>query len=265
MASTSKYLELADALAAQIERGEYAPGQRFPTVVELAKARNVAPNTVSRAVQVLKERGLLSGKVGGTTRVRVQPIPQLRSNERYQTEKDRVLLPEQERRTAGVAELDSGVSLAEMFESTIRIDVIPAPSDVAETLGLEAGALVRRSISTRRHKEGAGVGKSVSYMPHDLARKNPQLFDHSQEPWPGGALHQLHTLGVEVDCIIDVVSASMPTDSERAEQDIPPGVPVLHIRKISYSTDGQAVELTEIPLPADRIELRYVTPLKRWP
>ncbi|MEU0054683.1 GntR family transcriptional regulator [Streptomyces sp. NPDC006309] len=264
MASTSKYLELADALAAQIERGEYAPGQRFPTVMELAKAHSVAPNTISRAVQALKERGLLAGKTGGTTRVRVQPIRQTRSNERYQIEKDHVLLPEQDRRTTGVAELDSGVPLATMFESRVQLDVIPAPPDVAETLGLEPGALVRRSISTRRHKEGAGVGRSVSYMPHDLARKNPQLFDQAQEPWPGGALHQLHTVGVEVDCIVDIVSASMPTDAERDEQDIPPGVPVMHVRKISYSTDGQAVEVTEIPLPADRAELRYVTPLKRW-
>ncbi|MEU6097515.1 GntR family transcriptional regulator [Streptomyces sp. NPDC047079] len=38
MANTSKYLELADALAAEIRRGEYAPGDRFPTVNELARA-----------------------------------------------------------------------------------------------------------------------------------------------------------------------------------------------------------------------------------
>ncbi|GAB1340840.1 GntR family transcriptional regulator [Streptomyces sp. E-15] len=264
MASTSKYLELADVLAAQIQRGEYAPGQRFPTVVELSKAHGVAPNTASRAVQVLKERGLLSGKAGGTTRVRVHPIRQVRSNERYQTEKDLVLLPEQDRATTGVAELDSGVALNSMFENHVQLDVIPAPPDVAETLGLEAGALVLRRIGTRRHKEGAGVGKSVSYMPHDLASNNPELFDIGREPWPGGALHQLHTLGVEVDRIEDEVTASMPSDSERVEQDIPPGVPVLRVRKVSYSTEGHAVEVTDIPLPADRAELRYVTPLKRW-
>ncbi|MEU5713976.1 GntR family transcriptional regulator [Streptomyces flaveolus] len=265
MASTSKYLELADALAAQIQKGEYAPGERFPTVLDLAKAHSVAPNTVSRAVQVLKERGLLSGKAGGTTRVRVQPIRQVRSNERYQKEKDLVLLPEQDRATTGVAELDSGVALTAMFENRVQLDVIPAPPDVAETLGLEPGALVLRSISTRRHKEGAGVGRSVSYMPHDLASQNTELFDPNREPWPGGSLHKLHTVGVEVDRIEDVVSASMPSEAEREEQDIPPGVPVIRVRKVSYSTEGHAVELTEIPLPADRTELRYVTPLKRWP
>ncbi|MER6037975.1 GntR family transcriptional regulator [Streptomyces sp. NPDC001835] len=264
MASTSKYMELADVLAAAIRGGEYTPDQRFPTVIELAKAHSVAPNTASRAVQVLKERGLLSGKAGGTTRVRVPPIHQVRSNLRYQTEKDRVLLPEEERAMAGVAELDSGVPLASMFENHAQLDVIPAPADVAEALGLEPGALVLRRIGTRRHKQGAGVGRSVSYMPHDLARQNPALFDVDREPWPGGALHQLHTVGVEVERIEDVVTSSMPTQHERDEQDIPPGVPVIRVRKISYSTTGQAVEVTDIPLPADRVELRYVTPLRRW-
>ncbi|MEU5242656.1 GntR family transcriptional regulator [Streptomyces asoensis] len=263
MANASKYLELADQLADEIRR-EYEPGDRFPTVMELAKAHSVAPNTVSRAVQVLKERGLLSGKAGGTTRVRVQPMLQVRQNTRYQSEKDVVLQPEEVRRSAGVAELDSGVSVTHMHENVVQLDVLPAPPDVAEALGLEAGALVLRRIGTRRHKRGAGVGRSVSYMPHDLASRNADLFDLDREPWPGGSLHQLHTVGVEVDRIEDRVTASMPTDAEMEEQDIPPGVPVLRVRKISYSVTGSAVEVTDIPLPADRVELRYNTQLERW-
>ncbi|TDT42037.1 hypothetical protein EV562_1016 [Streptomyces sp. BK208] len=57
--ASSKYLELAERLAETRSR-------RSTTLVT---AYGVAPNTVSRAVQVLKERGLLSGKPGGTTRV----------------------------------------------------------------------------------------------------------------------------------------------------------------------------------------------------
>ena len=190
----------------------YAPGDRFPTVNELAKAHDVAPNTASRTVQVLKERGLLSGKAGGTTRVRVQPPHQVRANTRYEVEKDLVRRPEDERATTGVAELDSGMPVSTMHENQVELDVIPASADVAETLGLETGALVLRRANIRRHKQGAGAGRSVSYMPHNLASQNPELFDVEREPWPGGALHQLHTLGIEVD----------------------------------------------------RVELRYVTPLRRW-
>ncbi|MFJ9735058.1 GntR family transcriptional regulator [Streptomyces sp. NPDC101171] len=264
MANTSKYLELAEVLTTAIRRGEYAPGDRFPTVNELAEVHSVAPNTASRAVQLLKEQGLLSGKAGGTTRVRVQPIHQIRANSRYQTEKDLVLRPAEERGTTGVAELDSGVAVSTVHENQVQLDVIQAPPDVAEILGLESGALVLRRTNTRRHKEGAGAGKSISYMPHDLVSRNPELFDPQREPWPGGALHQLHTVGVEVDRIEDRVTASMPTEVEMEEQDIPPGIPVLRVRKVSYATTGQAVEVTDIPLPADRVELRYITPLRRW-
>ncbi|AIS02441.1 GntR family transcriptional regulator [Streptomyces glaucescens] len=263
MANTAKYELLADELAEVIRR-EYEPGDRFPTVIELAKAHGVAPNTASRAVQVLKERGLLTGKSGGTTRVRVQPIQQIRRNTRYQAEKDMVLQPEDARRSTGVAELDQGVPVSSMYENHVALDVVPAPPDVADALGLEPGTLVLRRIGTRQHRRGAGVGRSVSYMAHDLATRNPDLFDASREPWPGGSLHQLHTVGVEVGRIEDRVTASMPTPEEMEEQDIPPGVPVIRVRKISYSVTGPPVEVMDIPLPADRVELRYETPLEPW-
>jgi GntR family transcriptional regulator len=196
MAYTSKYLELADAPAARIRRGECAPGDRFPTVNEPAGARS-------------------------TTRVRVQPPHQVRANTGYQVEKDLVLRPEEERATAGVAELDSGVSLSTTYEDQVELDVIPAPPDVAGFLGLETGALVLRRTSTRRHERGAGADRSVSYVPHDLAGRNPQLFGLEREPWPGGALHRLHTVGIEVDRIEDRVTASMPTAAETEAQDVP--------------------------------------------
>jgi GntR family transcriptional regulator len=263
MPNTSKYAELAALLAEAIRSGDHAPGARFPTVTELSRVHDVAPNTASRAVQLLKEQGLLSGKTGGTTRVRVPPVRQVRANTRYQREKDLVREPEDVRGSYGVAEVDSGVSVATM-QNSVLIDVVPAPADVAEILGLKSGALVLRRIGIRRHAAGAAAGKSTSYMPHELASKNAALFDPSQEPWPGGAQHQLHTVGVEIDRIEDHLTATMPTEEEMEELDIPPGIPVIRVRKISYSVEGAAVEVADIPLPADRAELLYVTPLNRW-
>ncbi|WP_326701872.1 GntR family transcriptional regulator (plasmid) [Streptomyces sp. NBC_01754] len=263
MANAAKYLELAEQLATYI-REECEPGDRFPKVADLALQHGVAPNTASRAVQTLKEQGLLSGKPGGSTWVRVPPVQSVRRNTRYQTEKDLVLQPEEQRRSTGVAELDTGIRLASMHESDVHLDVVPAPADVAEALELTEGSLVLRRTSTRRHRRGAGVSKSVSYMPHDLASRNPDLFDKSKEPWPGGAQHQLHTVGVEVGRIEDHLTATMPTDTEIEEQDIPPAVPVIRVRKVTYSTTGQIVEIADIPLPADRVKLVYVTELEPW-
>ncbi|WEH43986.1 GntR family transcriptional regulator [Streptomyces sp. AM 2-1-1] len=264
MANTAKYLELAEELAARIQKGELAPGDRVSTVAELAHQYGVAHNTASRAVQTLKERGLLSGKPGGTTWVRVPPARTTRRNTRYQAEKDLVLRPLEERQAVGVAELDSGVPLAAMYEDQVDLDVVRASPEVAAALKIEAGSLVLRRIGRRRHRQRAGISTSVSYMPHDLASRNPELFDAENQPWPGGTQHQLHTLGVEVDKIVDYVTAVMPTDEEVAEQDIPPAVPVIQIRKVTYATTGQIVEVADIPLPADRSELIYETKLERW-
>ncbi|THA28245.1 GntR family transcriptional regulator [Streptomyces sp. RKND-216] len=263
MAVAGKYQELAAAMARLVET-ELAPGDQFPTVPELAERFGVHRNTASRAVQHLKEQGLLSGKGGGKTWVRVPPAPTVRRNTRYQEEKDLVLRPEAERRSCGVAEWESGISLTTVYEDTARHDVVDAPDWVAEILEIEPGAKVLRRTRTRRHRKGAGASCSVSYLPYELASRNPELFDESRDPWPGGTMHQLHTLGIEVDRIEDHVTASMPTDEEVAEQDIPPGVPVLRDLKITYATSGRAVEVAALPFPADRAKLVFVTPLERW-
>lgn len=263
MANVGKYLELADTLAEMIKR-DLSPGDQLPTVTELAKRFSVAPNTASRAVQALKERGLLSGKTGGKTWVRVPPAQVVRKNTRYHVEKDLVLKPEDERRGQGVAEMDSGMSLASLYEDHTQIAVIGCPEDVAEALGLIPGEKVMRRIEIRRHRKGAGVSKGVSYMPYDVVSRNPEILDVANDPWPGGALHQLYTAGIEASYIEDQVTAEMPTDEEIEEQDIPPRVPVIRIRKITYDTEGRAVEVADIPMPADRVKLVYVTPLKPW-
>ncbi|MEV0505431.1 UTRA domain-containing protein, partial [Streptomyces spectabilis] len=116
----------------------------------------------------------------------------------------------------------------------------------------------------RRHAQKAGAGRSTSYIPYDLVSDSPDLLDSTREPWPGGTMHQLYTIGVELEKIDDHVTARMPSPEEVRDFDIPPSVPMIRIRKISYSTEGKAVELMDIPIPGDRIELIYTTKLERW-
>ncbi|MGW5497742.1 GntR family transcriptional regulator [Streptomyces olivaceoviridis] len=255
---------VASALLEQIERGALKPGDQLPTIAALAEKYGVNKNTVSKAVVTLKASGVLSGLAGGNTWVRVPPPHKKRSNERYHVEKASVLLPESQRSIAGVSEVDSGIPLDALHEDKAEYAVIEAPDDVREDLGLPVGASVLRRVYTRRHAKRAGVDRSVSYIPYDLVSGNPDLLDSTKEPWPGGTMHQLHTIGVELDRIVDRVTASMPTPDEVRDFDIPPSVPVIRIRKISYSTDGDPVELMDIPIPADRIELSYTTHLERW-
>jgi GntR family transcriptional regulator len=53
------YVQIADDLAAYIRDGTYPVGSRLPSEAELAENYGVAKMTVRRALDVLRERGLI--------------------------------------------------------------------------------------------------------------------------------------------------------------------------------------------------------------
>jgi len=64
------YMRVADDIAARIASGELAPGARLRAERELAEYYEVAYGTVRRAMQVLRERGLIETVHGRGTFVR---------------------------------------------------------------------------------------------------------------------------------------------------------------------------------------------------
>lgn len=55
------YAQVLEQLAAAIVSGRYRPGERLPSVRELAEAAAVNPNTVQRAMAELEQSGLAVG------------------------------------------------------------------------------------------------------------------------------------------------------------------------------------------------------------
>lgn len=64
------YLAIADALAADIQSGALAPGDRLPPQRALAEVLDIDFTTVSRAYAEARRRGLVEGRVGQGTYVR---------------------------------------------------------------------------------------------------------------------------------------------------------------------------------------------------
>jgi GntR family transcriptional regulator len=56
--------QVADELRRRLDAGRYAPGARFPAVVELAAELDVAASTVQKAVAALREEGRLYTVLG---------------------------------------------------------------------------------------------------------------------------------------------------------------------------------------------------------
>jgi GntR family transcriptional regulator len=63
------YVQIADDIAAQIERGDLVPGARLPGEAALAEEYGAARMTVRRAIRELRERGLVIVVTGKGTYV----------------------------------------------------------------------------------------------------------------------------------------------------------------------------------------------------
>lgn len=258
------HVRVADSVRLQIERGELRPGDSLPTLHELSERWQCSLNPVRAAVTLLKQQGLITGGRGKAPVVRMPTRQVVRSSERHQQEKDLVLVAESARSKVGTSEVEMNTDVAAM-EVRSDYQVVPASEDVARALDIAPGTNVLRRIWEHVNRaSGAREAWSVSHIPQHLVQSNPALFDSSNEPWPGGTQHQLYTVGIEIETIIDEVRAQMPTTAEIERWELDEGVPMLFCRRISVSTDFVRVEISDAYYPADRTVLSFTTPLRQW-
>lgn len=257
--------QIADAIRAQIASGELKPGDPVPAVGELCERWNCAPGSAKTALAVLKNEGLITGGRGRPATVR-QPPTRIRLNiDNAQAGKDNVLRPESERRTNGSIEVTPGIPIKDVV-STHKYSLIPANEELAPEFSIEPGTeLVRRAYEMVRRDNGRRVAWSISYIPKLLIESNPALLDENNEPWPGGHLHQLYTVGIEVDRFVRSLIAVEPSTGDRQKWGMESGVPLLYVRSRSVDINDRVVELSDAAYPADRTEISFVEHLKRWP
>jgi GntR family transcriptional regulator len=67
--------QLARILRDRISSGQYRPGKKIPSNAELQDESGLSPNTIKRALDVLKKEGLLEGVQGRGVFV-VDPLPE---------------------------------------------------------------------------------------------------------------------------------------------------------------------------------------------
>lgn len=259
----SKYDRIAADLRRRTQAGEFPPGKRLPAETALMDQYQVSLVTLRRAIDLLEAEGLVERRHGVGNFVR-EPRPRVRrTTDRYQWEKDRVLLPENERRTTGATERDTGLPMSELHFHA-EYSECEADDDLAQAFGIPVGTpLLERTYRTRPQHD-APFSLIRSYLPREMVASNPALLDADNEPWPGGTQHQLYTLGIEVDRITDEITARPPAPDEAEALDIGAGVSVLVLRKTSIDTTGRVVEVSDVVMPGDRTELVYVVNLRRW-
>lgn len=258
------YLRVAETLRAQITAGEFAPGDPLPAEPKLAEQHGVSSGTARDALRQLRSWGLAEARRGAGTFVRRPPDRVRRdATSRYRVEKMRAQWPEDQRRELGATELDTGKQLdRERFSA--EFDQIEAPADLAALFELPAGTPLLRRRYGQVAEDGQRWTASTSYLPYELAAKNPDLLDPEREPWPGGTQHQLRTVGEELSRIVDHVTARAPLPEEAAALELDHGSAVFAVRKLSYNRVGVIVEVADLVLPAERTELVYTVELPDW-
>lgn len=260
-----RYIQLAERLRDEIVSGARKPGDPLPSEPELAEASGMSRTSVRNAIRKLRDWGLVRAEQGRGTYVRA-PRQRVRRHhvESYQWEKDQALFPDAARRTMGATEHDTGLGMSGL-SFRARYSTVPATDDLAERFGVGPGTLLLlREYWTGSSVEDLPLNLVHSYLVHDVVSRNPDLVDETKEPWPGGTQHQLLTIGIEIDRIVDEITARPPLPEESTALGIESGVSVLALRKTSIDTTDKVVEYSEVILPGDRTEIVYTTRLARW-
>lgn len=261
-AEPARYQEIATHLRALITRGDYAPGDRLPSESELMDEFEVSRGTARQALAVLQAQGLAQAAVGRGVFVRQQPPARRVASDRYQHEVRQII-------DSDSLPPDPATSFTKDHHirwADYRLDKdfreIEAHSELAELFGVEPGEAVldRRFVFYAKDKPQQ---MSNSYLLLSLVGGTP-VADPANEPWPGGNIAQLATLGQLVSRVEESVTARMPLPDEAETLRIPTGVPVLIVtrRMLAGPNRDDVVEVANIVIPADRTILDYVIDLE---
>ncbi|MFF5537003.1 GntR family transcriptional regulator [Streptomyces cinerochromogenes] len=227
-----KYVRLAQTIQRRIEDGTYAAGTRVPSENQFVQAFGMSRPTVVRALELLKRDGWLESRQGYGTIVRGRPA----------------VVEEKDRRGLEALTRDESRSPGRLVD--VGEEVVPAR--VASALGLPKNAkAVRRRFLVE--EDGEAVELVSSYFPAGLVEGTELAGDDTLTV--GLREHLEARKKVRFDHVTERVSARLPDVTEAELLGLPEGVPVLSVLVVACDASGQALQVSDVLLPADRQEL----------
>lgn len=232
--------QVAEVIRRAITDGTLEPGESLPSEGAIAEMAGVNRHTVRDGITDLVTEGLLVKRAGRPTRVVTPPQVRRMSTQRYQGALDAI------RTNDGVHPLSSAFTDDHGIEWNAHNIVAtyqegPVTLDYAPHLGLIAGqdhVLYRELL---KQVNGETVQLQTSVIPLGLVRHTP-VADPARQPWPGGTIAELYSVGLEVCRVVEEVQVRAPTPRERKALNLEASGPVMEIRRVFYVRSGDAGE-----------------------
>ena len=245
-AAEHPHRQIAAQIRAQIRRGDWAPGERLPSIPSIAASYGVAKQTVQRTIDQLRIEGVLITKPGSGTFVRGT----------------RRKLNRLSRGRYGMRRGYHADLAARYRQQLMEVGRSPAPGEVADVFGVPAGTeLIVRRYLVRTQDAPVEVGATWLRIADadgtSLARTEAfgrPLYQEVEE-----------VTGRTYVSATDQVTARLPTREESEILQIRPDTPVLHLLHIAYDRDHHAIEVAVAtwPGPMTALTEEYQIPAQR--
>jgi GntR family transcriptional regulator len=223
------YQQIQHLIRHRITTGHYPPGSQIPSENDLCRELNVSRVTLREALRELVRGDMLVKIQGKGTFVNANP-PRRLAPVKYAG-----FLDELQERVRKLAIKD------------VEIDTIPANSELETLLRLDAGAEIVR-IRRLRLIEDEPFSFTINYLPAAIGRKVSAK-----------ALQTIPLLRIlQEDMKIPITGAhetieAAPADPEIARRlAIPALYPVMHMKRVMFTTGNKPLELVETYYRADK-------------
>jgi GntR family transcriptional regulator len=209
------YFQVAQHLEQAIDSGALPPGTLLLNEIDLSEALGLSRPTMRRALQSLVNKGLVVRRRGIGTRV-VQP---------------------KMRRPLELSSLYDDLSRSGRKPTTevLSFEMVPAGTDVAAKLGVDAGAEVLELVRLRS-ADGEPIAKMTNYLPAALVR-------FTQDDLARQGLYDLiRSQGITLHSAVQTIGARIATPADARLMAEPRGAALLTMERVTYDDHGRVVE-----------------------
>ena len=220
---TIRYHQIAEELRGRIGAGEFATGGLLPSEADLSGQFGVSRVTVRKALEMLREEGLVAARQGFGWFVSGEPMRQVLG---------RLATIEEQLRSGG----------HEPERRVLEFAFERAPREVAAVLGADQVLRVRRLNLA----DGAPFAIVTVWCPAGLAQHLSRA-DVERSPF-------YELLDVPLRGATQTIAADAAGDEEAALLGIPAGSPVLRCTRVTTGMDGTALLMSHHVFPGHRTE-----------